>query len=61
MKKTYVYVLVKSIAASAICEIKHKEHGRDVNTAWGKAECFISIKAACQVLYYAYSMSKAML
>ena len=28
---------VKSIAVSALCEIKHEEHGRDANKARGKA------------------------
>ena len=30
-------------------------HGREAKKAQGEAECFISIKAACQVLYFAYS------
>ena len=52
-----LYVLVKSMAASAICKIKHEACGQDVNKAQGKAECFIGIKAACRVLYFTYSKS----
>ena len=34
---------------SALREIKYEAHHQDANKAWGKAECFISIEAACQV------------
>ena len=26
------------------------------NIAWGEADCYISIEAECQVLYFTYSM-----
>ena len=45
-------VYVKSIAASALREIKHEARGRDANKARGKAECFISIEATRRVLYF---------
>ena len=45
------------MATSAIHEIKHKVCGRDANKARGEAECFIGIKAACQVLYFMHSKS----
>ena len=41
----------KSIAASAIREIKHEAGGQEANKARGEAECFISLKATRQVLY----------
>ena len=34
---------------SALREIKYEARYWDVNKAWGKAKCLISIKAACQV------------
>ena len=33
------------MAVSAIHKVKHEVHGWDANKAWGKAECFIGIKA----------------
>ena len=46
------------------CYMKNKARGNEAkmaNIARGKAKCYISIEAECQVLYFSYSMSKAML
>ena len=49
------------MAIRAIRKIKHEARGQDANKAQGKAKCFIGIKVACQVLYFTYSKSQAML
>ena len=43
----YIYVCFsESMAASAICKIRHEVGGRDANKSQGEAKCFIDIKAA---------------
>ena len=43
------------IAMSAIREIKHEAGSQEANKGQGKAECFISLKATRQVLYFLYT------
>ena len=45
------------MAMSVVHKIKHEAHGRDANKAQSKAECFIGIEAARQVLYFMYGKS----
>ena len=42
-------------------KIKHKARDRDANKTQSEAKHFICIDAKCRVLYFSYSMSKAML
>ena len=44
--------MLKHCLARALCEIKHLARSQDANKARGEAECFISIEAARQVLYF---------
>ena len=46
---------LKHSLARAIRKIKHSAHGLDANKALGFTSCFISISAACLMLYFTYS------
>ena len=51
--------MLKHCLARALRNIKHEARGRHANKAQGKAECFISIEAACRVLYSAHEQGNA--
>jgi len=46
---------------STIYKIKQEVHGRDTGIAPGEAECYISIQVMYKVIYFTYSINKAML